>query len=450
MIQTLNLHEINRPVRSGGEAEIRLAPPVADASRPTFELGFWLASIESFLKVGDYAFSDEARIKGATRDWAKEFRLTRSGLAVCSETAFRLGKILEKQNGVQSPESLNNSPQEAFVKSIETGINAPEIDKLFIVLRNAILLNDALLRAAPLGFGEWTAWNDYLSEKLEDLPVCRALVRAAEAESADFLPPVFSNLLARNSLPLSLKTDLKLVLPRFARILKALGVVDKMLKNDQPLKASVLIFARVHQQINELIKYADNRLLRFSEPEGGLFDALDAAAYTASIELRKVYNHELAGLQDIRSTPSVYARVETAYSLLSDSFQQTLVGFAQLIEPEIKGEEIFPNFNEKLKQSLQLRRNLWEILQSVKIAEQTSEKTAIDSLHKQLNVFRAAELHFLFYKDMETVERFVEEVLITNNKKDLVPVLHRFGAYLETLFGQINMRAVLAAHPFEK
>jgi len=30
-----------------------------------------------------------------------------------------------------------------------------------------------------------------------------------------------------------------------------------------------------------------------------------------------------------------------------------------------------------------------------------------------------------------------------------VPILHRFGAYVETLFAQVNMRAVLEKHPFE-
>ena len=58
-------------------------------------------------------------------------------------------------------------------------------------------------------------------------------------------------------------------------------------------------------------------------------------------------------------------------------------------------------------------------------------------------------ISFLFYKDRETVERFIEEVLVTRNKKDLVPILHRFGAYIETLFGQVNMRVVLASHPFD-
>jgi hypothetical protein len=55
----------------------------------------------------------------------------------------------------------------------------------------------------------------------------------------------------------------------------------------------------------------------------------------------------------------------------------------------------------------------------------------------------------LFYKDLETVERFIEEILRTQSKNDIVPILHRFGAYLETLFGQVNMRTVLANHPFD-
>ena len=58
-------------------------------------------------------------------------------------------------------------------------------------------------------------------------------------------------------------------------------------------------------------------------------------------------------------------------------------------------------------------------------------------------------VRFLFYKDTETIERFIEEILVTKQNKDLVPILHRFGAYLETLLGQVNMRGVLAKHPFD-
>jgi hypothetical protein len=92
---------------------------------------------------------------------------------------------------------------------------------------------------------------------------------------------------------------------------------------------------------------------------------------------------------------------------------------------------------------------LWRILNEVKKAEENPDKYPMARLHEQSTDFRESSLHFLFYKDKETVERFIEEVLITTNKKDLVPILHRFGAYLETLFGQVNMRIVLANNPFE-
>ena len=43
--------------------------------------------------------------------------------------------------------------------------------------------------------------------------------------------------------------------------------------------------------------------------------------------------------------------------------------------------------------------------------------------------------------------RTADGVLV--NLANLAPILHRFGAYLETLFGQVNLRMVLAQHPFE-
>ncbi|HXG82418.1 MAG TPA: hypothetical protein VNI84_00185 [Pyrinomonadaceae bacterium] len=435
-IQTLNFNQ------SDLSAPRRIAEDIAPVSRrfdvreSALELGLWLSSLESFLSVGNHVLAGESLTKSAARDWTKEFRLTHSSLVLCSGLTFQLGKSFQNQI-VSAPENLNS-------------LDADEIYNLSQVLKDSILFNNALLRAAPLKFGEWTAWKNCLKEKLNALSGFHRLIAAAEVESDDFLPPFFQKLLENKSLPPSMEADLKLVLPRFAKILKLLSVVERMLENDEPLKPALLIFTRVYEQIQELIRCVNNRLLRFPNEEDKLFDALDGTAYTASIELRKVYNYELVGLAEIRPTPSVYAKIETAYSLLNDSFQQTLVNFAQLVEPKIKAEELFPNFKTKLKQSLVLRQTLWEILQSVKKAEQDAEKNALDLLHRQLNDFLDSTLHFLFYKDMETVERFIEEVFVTDNRKDLVPVLHRFGAYLETLFGQINMRTVLAQHPFEK
>lgn len=316
-------------------------------------------------------------------------------------------------------------------------------------MKDAVLLSEGLLRAAPLKFGEWTAWSNSLSERFRQTEAFQKLIVAAEKTGENYLPEGLRKLLETKTLSFSTEADLNLILPRFAKILKWLGVIEKMLEKDEPLKPSLLIFSRIREQIREMMDYVNNRLLRFADESDALFGALDGASYAASIELKKVYNYELAGLSELRQTPMIYAKIETAFSLLNDSFQLTLINFAQVIEPSVQPFDIFPNIKKKFDQSQILRRDLWQMLQEVKKAEENPDKYPLAELHKNLTDFDTGALRFLFYKDKETVERFIEEVLITTGKKDLVPILHRFGAYLETLFGQVNMRVVLANHPFD-
>ena len=415
-----------------------------------FELGLWLSGLESFLKVGNHSFTDENRARTLARDWTKEFRLTHSTLLLCSKLNFQLGKAAESRNLKQTGGREIGDLENLNLPAKELKIDADEIYRLSQALKDSILLNESLLRAAPLRFDEWIAWSNFLADRFKSVQIFHRFIKFAEKTGEDFLPEKLKNLLASKPVSPVLEADLRLILPRLGKILKWLGAIEEMLKNDEPLKNSLLIFSRVYEQIQEMTNYINNRLLRCANEEDKLFGALDGAAYTASIELRKVYNHELAGLAELRATPSIYARIETAHSLLTHSFQQTLVGFAQLIEPEIEAGELFPNFQIKFRQSMVLRQNLSDILKSVQKAEQDSNTERLQKLREELIDFSNRTLHFLFYKDIETVERFIEEVLVTTDKKDLVPILHRFGAYLETLFGQVNMRTVLAKHPFNE
>ncbi|HEY0460336.1 MAG TPA: hypothetical protein VGC97_14455 [Pyrinomonadaceae bacterium] len=420
----------------------------ADRDALFFELGLWLSGLESFLNIRNHSFIEENRAKAASRDWTKEFRLTHSTLLLCSRLTFQLSKILRQTEEDKSENSLDLM-DDLDLGLQNTEVSKDEIYKLSLVLKDAVLLNEGMLRAAPLKFGEWAAWGNTLSEKLKASEIASKLITRAEKTGERYLPEVLTALLESKPLPFSTEADLRLVLPRFAKILKWLSVVETMLQTDEPLKPSLLVFSRIYEQIQELTGYINNRLLRFPNEDDELFTQLDGAAYTASLELRKVYNYELAGLAEMRSTPLIYAKIETAFSLLNDSFQLTLINFAQLIDPKIETHKIFPKLKTKLEQSILLRRNLWTLAKSVKEAEQNPEKFPMKQLHAELNDFLKTTVNFLFYKDRETVERFIEEVLVTTNKKDLVPILHRFGAYLETLFGQVNMRVVLANHPFE-
>ncbi|HEX8287185.1 MAG TPA: hypothetical protein VF556_04275 [Pyrinomonadaceae bacterium] len=420
---------------------------LTDSSDSIFELGLWLSALESFLNVRNHSFTDESRANAASRDWTKEFRLIHSTLLLCAKLNFELGKSLRK-NSARQTENNRNEAGEDFDSAKDKFEYTPEdVYALSVVLKDSILLNEGLLRGAPLRFGEWSAWSAFLGERLKSNDSFDRLIKTAEKSGEEFLPDALQRLFEKHSF--GENADLRNLLPHYAKILKWLSVVGRMLERDEPLKPTLLIFSRVYEQIQEMLGFLNNRLLRFTNQENALFASLDAAAYTASIELKKVYNQELTGVVGIRPAPSVHAKIETAYALLNDSFQQTLIGFAQLLEPNVESRQIFPSFQGKYEQSKILRQDLWRIIETVKYAEQNPQQHIISQLNIQLTDFLKGSLHFLFYKDKETVERFVEEILITSNKKDLVPILHRFGAYLETLFGQVNMRTVLANHPFQ-
>jgi hypothetical protein len=422
------------PIKSEQHKAVRVKPQFQELA---FNLGLWLSGLESFLNIQNHSFAEESRAKSALREWTKEFRLAHSTLLLCSSLNFQLA------------EAVKNGNQDEIFAAQDFDISVDEIFALSQCLKDAILLSEGLLRGAPLKFGEWTAWSNSLTAKLKKEAAFEKLIKFAEKTGERFLPEILQHLLKRNTLPAATEADLKLILPRIAKILKWLSAIEEMIRQDKPLKTTLLLFARIYEQIEEMMSYINNRLLRFPNEEEPLFAALDATVYVASIELRKVYQQELIGVTEIRPSPQVRARIEASYGLLNDSFEQTLAGFAQLINPHIKTHELFPVYKIKLEQSLVLRKDLWTMMKAVQNAEQNPEAYPMETLRQRLTNFTGTTMRYLLYKDWETFERFVEEVVRTQNKKDLVPILHRFGAYLETLFGQINMRAVLADHPFE-
>lgn len=312
------------------------------------------------------------------------------------------------------------------------------------------MLSEALIRSNNLGAGEWKAWSSLLTFQLSGLPIFTSLIQYAEEAGETYLPRELAKVAESEDFLSPEHAEIALILPRFGRILKWLSVIGKMLETDEPLKPALLVFARVNEQIFELTTYINSRLERFPDEEAELFSMLDAASYTASIELKKVYTQELAGIASMRPSPSIYARMETAHSLLNESFQQILAGLASIMDPKANVFKLFPNFSRKRESSIVLRRDLASVIEAVQAAETSPEKPKIDKLQNVLRKFMDGSVRFLFYKDTETVERFVEEILITKPNKDLVPILHRFGAFLETLLGQVALRAVLEHKPTDQ
>jgi len=410
-------------------------PPTerSETEKLVMSIGHWLAGLKS------YTGHVEGGWNTATpSDAVREVRLIQSVLMRISRYVLELSAPQVTDNPGRSDSS------EDHLKGENTYFN-----ELAELLRELVLMGRAHVISAESDPAAVAVWKRSVYSRIADFRSTESFIGESESLAKGDLPDAIRQRLAAGDFPERWAADLEDILPRIAVAMSYLQIVSSMLERDEPLKTSVMLFYRIDEILKEMMDLINARLQHFPDDSDALFGSLDAAAYTASIELKKVHSNELKGLVEIRPTPLVFAKIETAYSLLNDSLQMTLVNFAQLFDRDIEPSEVFPNLLTKEQQSIQLRENLWHLLQTVQQAEQDPANCDPSELKRELNRFRDRNLYYLFYKDMETVERFIEEVVFTENSKDLVPLLHRFGAYIETLLGQVNMRVVLAKHPFE-
>jgi hypothetical protein len=411
------------------EPEMCSALPIFSAEELAFEIGAWLTGIRSFASTCQPTFAGDNR--SAVPDLRREFRIMTLALMHLSRLTIR----------------LQNVGEDHWLDSL--GLSRRTIDQFSSIIRDGVLLVDSHARAASVSSGDWQAFISSLIDRLDNDPVDEKLRRHSFDSAYQTLPAILRSLFERDDIDLTDRVDYLDVVPRVAAALRYLGIVGRMMRDDEPIKPALLILAAVHDQARGMIDHINLRLARNPNEEATLFNSLDSASYGASLELKKVFQQELRGIVGVLPPTSVFARTETAYSLLLDSFQQILLDLARTVDPAATLFDFFPRFQIKLDQSLILREHLWGILKAVKAAEESPVKEKVSHLKQELADFVTITIRFLHYKYEETFERFNEEVHAALDKKDLVPVLHRFGAYLETLFGQVCMRSVLADHPFQ-
>lgn len=415
-----------RPVRPVEQGRRRNSAPRVNVDQEietTVDLGIWLLGIESFL-AGGGAIAD-GRAGGVDIQGPKDLEVINAALQRCTLLVAR---------------ALS---QAVAAGDLPVGAHS-DLRKLHRALKAGLELTASV--NASHG-AHVIAARRMILEQLRSEPSFHSLSLFADREGETFLPEPLRTAAGTSAHPTAELADLAAILARFGRILRSLWVIERMLAADEPLKSSLVIFARVNEQILDLTLSIQRRLAKCQNEEAAIFVTLDAAAYTASIELKKVYSQELAGLAGVRPPTSIYARIETAHSLLNDGFQQLLAGFAKEFDPASDVYAMFPGFREKQERSVKLRGQLVTIIKVVQAAEKTPEKREIDAMRKELRDFVDSTVRFLFYKDIETFERFAEEVFAARQSSDLVPILHRFGAYLETLYGQVSLRFVLNDGP---
>jgi hypothetical protein len=426
-----------------------------EAFPPAQELAVWLRALQSFFNAANHPFTEAERTGLGERSFKCETGVARDALVRCLHLLASVARGgpppgLAGEAGVDEETAAVAAANAREEDEDALGLVGAKdsLGELADVFKDVCRLCDALLESHTVGFAAWSSIGSVLERELRRSEAAGLIVAAGNGADASELQEQLVAL-AHGLTPDDLGEDLLEIFHAFSRLLAHLRFVEVSLDGDSQLKRLLPILTLVHEETRALLDFIEGRALRVEGVGRGASEILDGTAYAVRMEMRKAFEHELTGLCSVRQPPQLFAKVENAAGLLRDCYQQSVVALAQSFDESLDGAMLFRSFRTKLEQSLELRRELWKLVRLVRRASAEGGPPPSAQVLEAFAAFGEGAQRYLMYKDWEALERFVEEIDSALTAGDLSRTLHRFEAYLETLFGQVSMRAVLADLPFD-
>jgi hypothetical protein len=408
------------------------------------ELAIWLSVLPSFfdLKNHPHDSSDVERLAG--QNFIHETRIFQQVLRHC----LHLCLFLISETLTDAP--ITNAPvaDTEFARALAEPTRLSSYHQTYESLSTLYGVCRALSQTTKVDAASWSSLGKLFLREFEEA-AANAISKTTMA--GEVLRRRFPALrrLAESAVQQSSADELPGVLSLLADALEHLSFVGTLLAQDQPLKMALPIFLHAHGRAKEAVAALERMATRAANEKVELYELFDGAGYAVGMELNKVFCRELAGLAASRRPATIYTRVENAHGLLRDCFQQTILSLVLAFDPTFDGSTLFDTLLTKLRQSLRLREEIWALSELVRRAERDCDRRPLAPLVARLRAFEEGAMRHLMYKDWESFERFVTEITAARGAGELAPVLHRFATYLDALFNQISMRAVLADHPFD-
>ena len=228
------------------------------------------------------------------------------------------------------------------------------------------------------------------------------------------------------------------------RLLECLAIIERHLRHVNTAEESIAFFQLIHDEARSLVEFIRSDALNCAGMPEHLADTLDGITFALNHDLRRVFETENREAGD-KAAYVVLSRVHRAHDVLTNCLQQSTVSLAVVFDRELVGAKLFNNSDRRYRQSLQLCHDLSTLRGLVDNFADTGDQRELSQLIGGLYQFRNESMECLMYSDWPQFESFCDRIQVAGaDLRSLEPVLHQFQCYLETLLGQVKMRAVLA------
>jgi hypothetical protein len=227
------------------------------------------------------------------------------------------------------------------------------------------------------------------------------------------------------------------------RLLECLSLSESHLRQADAASETFALFQIIHDEARALVKFISDEALTCEALTEEVAEALDGITFAINHDLHRVFENQQHGAD---ATPQVVVgQLFRAHDLLTNCLQQSTISLAITFDRKLDGTKLFDDSDTRYRQSIKLCEDISTLLAFVEACGGRLEGSAFASLKARVEVFRNESLEFLMYSDWPQFEGFCEKISLPEvSSLELESVLHQFRCYLETLLGQVRMRAVLA------
>jgi len=226
-------------------------------------------------------------------------------------------------------------------------------------------------------------------------------------------------------------------------LLGCLRLIESQLRQPDAASKTVAFFQIIQHEARALVKFINDEALCCEGLSEEVSETLDGITFAINHDFQRVFENQQLG-----GDAAPYAIIDQLFrdhSLLTNCLQQSTISLAVTFDPKLDGTKLFDNCDRRYRQSIQLCEDFSILLKLVEACAGSRKGSALANLRARIELFRNESLECLMHSDRPEFEAFCEKISAAETSTlELESVLHQFSCYLETLLGQVRMRAVLA------
>ena len=227
-------------------------------------------------------------------------------------------------------------------------------------------------------------------------------------------------------------------------VFSRLSLVESNLRQLDTLQENLSILEMLQFDTHSLVQYVETEAMPAEGVSEKLHDVLDGMSYGITHDVKRIFEQGILGNISNQTTPVVYGKILHAHGLLTNCFQQSIITLLQVFLPGLDPLLLFDDFEQRLRQSLSLCRDLSAVMRVVHNAQLDPSPDNLRVVVSSVMDFRDGSMQYLMYRDWRGYERLALELITAiEHNRDTKDLLHQFSCYLDVLYGHVKMRAVL-------